>query len=171
MPPTAEIIEEMLLKPELRRQKGKRNLFSTRRLKFANNTRGNKNTRRAVRVKQWPPTVQRAINEAMLKNDPLSKLTQKNYNSMSPSQQNLIQTMSRLSGPMSRTYQRPYRLGNYGSNEAKLMANLTAHYNTPREMMIALNSMNLNNNIKNRMLYNIASLYRGKNGRIESFSE
>ena len=161
----------MLSKPELRRQKGKRNLFSTtRKLTFATNTAGNKNTRRTVRMKQWPMSVQRAINEAKLKNDPLSKLTTENYNKMKPAQQNLVRSISRLSGPMRKNYLRPYRLGNYGSNEAKLMANLTAHYNTPRNMMIALNSMNLENSIKNKMLYNIASMYRGKNGNIESFS-
>ena len=114
---------------------------------------------------------------------------QKEFNELSPGHQNLVTSVSRFSGPFSMNYQRPFtnentdrftgirrRMGrkwatnkearegkrrvNYGPEEAKMMANLTAQYNNPEDMMVAVANLNLNDNVKEQFMMNIASMYR-----------
>ena len=40
------------------------------------------------------------------------------------------------------------------------MANLTAQYNDPADMMVAVEGLNLSNNMKNKFRENIASMYQ-----------
>jgi hypothetical protein len=44
-----------------------------------------------------------------------------------------------------------------------MMANLTAQYNNPEDMMVAVENLNLDDNVKQQFMLNIASMYR--NGR------
>ena len=87
---------------------------------------------------------------------------------------------SRLSGYMSNSYTRPYQKErfnvkgkwstnenavrnkarvNYGPKEAKMMANLTANYNNPIEMLDAVEALNLSDDMKEKFTNDIISMY------------
>jgi len=152
-------------RPTLKRQNGSRNLIKKYGLKtfgFSNNTKNNnKNTRGFSRRREWPNSMEgfraNAKNQANLV---MNKLTQEKFNAMDPNEKEVMESISRFSGPLSGTYVRPYARGNFGPKEAKIMANLTAQYNDPADMMVAVESQNLSNNMKNKFRENIASMYQ-----------
>lgn len=155
-------------KPALTRQKGSRNLihnFGLKRFRFNKNAAANnKNTRGKVLPREWPANLQPLLpNARKYSNYAISQLTNEEFNEMTPNEQNFITSVSRFSGPFSETYHRPFFRGDYGPEEAKMMANLTAQYNNPEDMMVAVENLNLNDNVKQQFMLNIASMYR--NGR------
>jgi hypothetical protein len=152
-------------KPGLTRQEGSRNLIKKYGLKtfgFSNNTKkNNQNTRGFSRHRAWPNGLE--VNRPALKiqaNRIMNELTQEKFNAMDPIEKEVIESVSRFSGPGSVNYVRPYFKGNFGPKEAKMMANLTAQYNNPEDMMVAVEQLNLSNNMKRKFMLNIASMYR-----------
>ena len=152
-------------KPGLTRQEGSRNLIKKYGLKtfgFSNNTKkNNQNTRGFSRYRAWPNSLEKfRSNSKAQANMVMNKLTQEKFNAMDPNEKEVMESISRFSGPFSGTYVRPYAKGNFGPKEAKIMAYLTAKYNDPADMMVAVESQNLSNNMKNKFRENIASMYQ-----------
>ena len=153
-------------KATLTRQKGSRNLlhnYGIKMLRFNKNAAtNNKNTRgRRAPLKQWPENIRNNIPELMAKsNTIISDISQKKFNRLDPEQKNLVESIYRFSGPMSSNYIPPYERGQYGPREAKMMANLTAQYNEPEDMFMAVDKLNLDDRTKQQFMYNIASMYR-----------
>ena len=152
-------------KPGLTRQEGSRNLIKKYGLKtfgFSNNTKkNNQNTRGFSRYRAWPNSMEGFRPNAKAQaNLVMNKLTQEKFNAMDPNEKEVMESISRFSGPGSVNYVRPYFKGNFGPKEAKMMANLTAQYNNPEDMMVAVEQLNLSNNMKRKFMLNIASMYR-----------
>jgi len=152
-------------KSKLTRQKGSKNLFHNyglKRFRFNKNAAvNNKNTRGKAPRKQWAENIQNLMPEVRAKsNTIISNITQKKFNRMDPEQQNLVESIYRFSGPMSSNYIPAFQRGEYGPREAKMMANLTAQYNEPEDMFMAVNKLNLDNRTKQQFMYNIAAMYR-----------
>jgi len=153
------------MKPKLTRQKGSRNLMKNYGLKafgFSKNTKkNNQNTRGFSGYRQWPNSLEEFRPKARAQaNMVMNELTQEKFNAMDPNEKEVMESISRFSGPFSTTYASPYQRGNFGPKEAKIMANLTAQYNNPEDMMVAVEQLNLSNNMKKKFMYNIASMYR-----------
>lgn len=160
----------MLLKakPTLKRQNGSRNLMKKHGLQafgFSNNTKkNNQNTRGLAKPRQWPANLQEFLpNVRAQPGMVMNALTQEKFNAMDPNEQSFMESISRFSEPGSKSYTRPYAKGNFGPKEAKMMANLTAQYNNPADMMVAVEGLNLNNSMKRKFMMNIASMYRNFN--------
>ena len=161
----------LLTKPKqmLKRQNGSRNLVKKygikKTLAFSNNTKkNNQNTRGFSRYRAWPNSLEEFRSNAKDQaNMVMNKLTQEKFNAMDPNERAVMESISRFSGPGSVNYVRPYVKGNFGPEEAKLMANLTAQYNDPADMMVAVEGLNLSNNMKRKFMMNIASMYQNFN--------
>jgi len=155
-------------KPTLKRQNGSRNLmrkYGLQAFGFSNNTKkNNQNTRGFSRYRAWPNSLEEfRSNSKAQANMVMNKLTQEKFNAMDPNEKVVMELISRFSGPGRVNYRRPYARGNFGPKEAKLMANLTAKYNDPADMMVAVEGLNLSNNMKRKFMMNIASMYQNFN--------
>lgn len=154
---------------KLSRQFGNRNLTRSimkPKLRFSNNTKNyNQNTRGKVFRKSLEIPYElshHTENElknhsnnilALVNNSPVS------FNNMKPGDQAFIESLSRVSGPMSTNYRRPYYKGVYGPKNAKIMANLSAKYNSPFQMLNAVDRLPISQQMKSLFKQNIRSQF------------
>lgn len=167
-------------KGTLKRQFGNRNLTVSRqfgnrnltrsimkpKLRFSNNTKNyNQNTRGKVFRKSLEiPYELSHHTENELKNHSNNILALVNnspvpFNNMKPGDQAFIESLSRVSGPMSTNYRRPYYKGVYGPKNAKIMANLSAKYNSPFQMLNAVDRLPISQQMKSLFKQNIRSQF------------
>lgn len=153
-------------KRSLSRQEGNRNLsryMTKKEFRFSNNTKNyNENTRGKVNSlplplpENWPYSAEYSIHHS---NNILKLLNEHNYaTSIRPNQKEFVETLSRLSGPSSRRF-RPWPKGKYEKNNAKMMANLSAMYNDPQEMLKAVDSLQTSEYKKGLFKKNIRSMF------------
>ena len=140
-----------------------------------------KNTRGKVNPKQWNSNLQSYVNSVRnYQNEFLSTVNQPTFNALTNTERNAVESISRFSEPKSNSYRRPYQKErfnvkgkwstnenavrnkarvNYGPKEAKMMANITAKYNNPIEMLDAVEALNLSDDMKEKFTNDITSMY------------
>jgi len=173
-------------KGTLKRQFGNRNIYrlTKKKIHFSNNTKNyNENTRGKVYnlplpvPENWNHSPEYVRNHS---NTILQQLNHHNFNNIRANEQDLALSLSRLSGPMSTNYKKPYgkeRFNvkrkwltnenavrnrarvNYGKKEAKMMANLSATYNTPLQMLNAVDRLPITQQMKSLFKQDIRSKF------------
>jgi len=133
-------------------------------VKFTNNSfQAYKNTRTMKQgpFKQYPVELAKYIPQ--LRNESqtvMNRMTNEHFERMDPIEKEFMESAYRLPVAKATNYRWSYGRKEYSPEVAKMMANLTSQYNTPEEMMIAVNGLSISNSMKEKMMMNIAGMYR-----------